>query len=264
MHHAVRLSALAAAALLSVGLANAALDPKTDRKVGGVFSSTCGDRSQVMIRLYGDVLDVERSGKAVNANRLQVSRAPPPGAPVADLKGRRERPGQGRPRFDHADPLTHNAKGLFARIDGSDKALAPLGSGVVGQAIRHCDPNRNALPGAPPPAAEVGPTALLADPRFKALYVKALGPLARERWLARLDGPAPTNKKVKVAGQDYTTAAACKQHDCADNNMVLLYSATQGVVYAQVHMRGRDVALGGPTPQIAAEMAQLWKKEWRR
>jgi hypothetical protein len=263
MHHAVRLAVLAAVALQSSGPANAALDAKTDREVAGVFSNACGERSQVMIRLYGDVLDVERGGKAVNANRLQVARTPPPGAPVADFKAIVNGQVKGG-RDSIALTLTHSAKGLFARIDGSDKALAPLGSGVVGQTIRHCDPNRNALPGAPPRAAEVGPTALLADPKFKALYLKALGPLARERWLARLDGPAPTNKKAKVAGQEYTLAAACKPHDCADNNIVLLYSATQGVVYAQVHLRGRDVALGGPTPQIAAEMAQLWKKEWRR
>jgi len=36
-------------------------------------------------------------------------------------------------------------------------------------------------------------------------------------------------------GTEYLLASACKDHDCADNNTVLLYSAAQGVVYGKVY-----------------------------
>lgn len=64
-----------------------------------------------------------------------------------------------------------------------------LGPGLQGQKLRHCDPNRNALPGTQM-AQQIGPADLLQDPKFKGPYLKALGPLARERWLATLTGPA--------------------------------------------------------------------------
>ena len=88
-----RSARFAAAAALTVcaasavpGAALAALDPTTDRQVAGTFSNACGDRSQVMIRLYGDVLDIERGAAAVKANQLQVSKTAPAGAPVPDFK----------------------------------------------------------------------------------------------------------------------------------------------------------------------------------
>lgn len=240
--------------------ADAKIDPKLEPQVAGVYSNACGNAAQPMIRLYGDTMSIEVSGKKVAASKFRSTTSvstPAPADYKATIEG--EVPGGDGLVF----VLTHNAQGLFATVTGGAKSLAPLGPGIVGQRIRHCDPNRNALPGVPPPASAMGPTALLADAKFKPLYAKALGPLARERWLARLDGPAPSNKQIKVAGQDYTLAAACKQHDCSANSMVLLYSRAQGVVYAQIHLKGRDVVLGSPPPAVAAEMARLWKKEWR-
>ena len=46
----------------------AALDPATDKAVGGIFSNACGDRSQLMIRLFSDVLDLERGGEIGRAH----------------------------------------------------------------------------------------------------------------------------------------------------------------------------------------------------
>ena len=247
--------------LIAAGSARAALDPATDRRVGGVFSNACSDRSQVMVRLYGDVLDVEKGSVAVKANRLTVSRTPPAGAPVpdflavvrGDVKG-----GDGVVLV-----LSHNAKGLFVRIDGGDKSLAPLGSGVVGQQLRHCDPNRNALPGAPV-AARLGASDLLRDAGFKAAYLQALGPLAKERWLARMEGPAPELRKVKVAGNDFALAATCKPHDCADHNMVVLWTPKPGVLHGLVHQKGRSTLIGNPPPDVAKELQRLWAAEWRQ
>ena len=250
------------ALLLAGASALAALDPATDRQVAGVFSNACGDRAQVMLRLYGDVLDIERAGVAVKANRLKSSRQPPPGPPIPAFKASVR--GEVKGGDGITLTLTHDASGLYARIDGGEASLAPLGRGIVGQRLRHCDPNRNALPGAPPPSAEQGPTDLLKDARFRAAYTQALGPLARERWIARLEGPAPALRTVRVSGIDYTWAASCKPHDCSDHNLVLLWQAQKGQVLGLVQQRGRHTLLGSPAPAVARELDKLWAAEWRQ
>ena len=105
---------------------------------------------------------------------------------------------------------------------------------------------------------------ILLDPKAKSAYYKALGPLVREQWLARLDGPSPQNKKVKVAGGDYVLASSCKNHDCDQNNIVLLYSTTQAVVYAKIFQRGKTTLIGSPPPAVASELERLWQSEWRQ
>jgi len=80
--------------------------------------------------------------------------------------------------------------------------------------------------------------------------VQALGPLAKEPWLMVLDGPAQPIKKVQVAGNEYQLASVCKNHDCYDNNMVLLYAAASQTVYGKVVQRGRAVLLGAPPAPV--------------
>jgi hypothetical protein len=102
------------------------------------------------------------------------------------------------------------------------------------------------------------------DPTFKSAYYKALGPLVREDWLAKLDGPATPNAKISVAGQQYLFAKSCKNHDCGDNNMVLLYSAPRQVVYGKILLRRRGSMIGQPPLPVAAELDRLWAAEWRQ
>ena len=105
---------------------------------------------------------------------------------------------------------------------------------------------------------------LLYDAQAKAAYYKALGPLAKEPWLAQLDGPSSENRPVKVAGADFVKIATCKNHDCADNKTVLLWAAgTPDVVYGKVYQRGKSTLIGSPPPAVAAELEKLWKAEWR-
>jgi len=161
--------------------------------------------------------------------------------------------------------LYHNPSGLFAVVDAGPKVAAAVGKSVVGQKVRHCDPNRNALPGAAAATAQaIGPAQMLADAKFKMPYFKALGPLSKERWLARLDGPAPAVKTVTVGGATYALLSVCKPHDCAANNMVALYSADRQVVFGKVFQRGRATLIGAPPALIAAELEKLWRSEWRR
>jgi len=59
-------------------------------------------------------------------------------------------------------------------------------------------------------------------------------------------------------------ASACKNHDCGDNNTVLLYSAAQGVVYGKIFQQRRATLIGAPPPAVAAELDRLWLAEWQR
>jgi len=108
------------------------------------------------------------------------------------------------------------------------------------------------------------PAELLQNPKFKSLYLKALGPKSKTPWLARMDGPAPTTRMVTVGGRNYVLAAFCKNHDCADNNAVLLYAADRGMLYGTIFERGRTTLIGNPPPAVAVELGKLWKHEWRQ
>lgn len=110
---------------------------------------------------------------------------------------------------------------------------------------------------------ELSAAGLLYDPKAKAAYYKVLGPLAKEPWLAKLDGPSPQNRPVKVAGADFILLAACKNRDCADHSTVLLWSGGPDVVYGKVYQRGKSTLIGSPPPAVATELEKLWKTEWR-
>lgn len=104
---------------------------------------------------------------------------------------------------------------------------------------------------------------LLYNPQAKATYHKALGPLTKEPWLAKLDGPSNEFRPVKVAGADYMLGGTCKNHDCYDNTIVLLWSGVQNVVYGKVVQQGKSTLIGSPPPAVAAELETLWKTEFR-
>ena len=122
--------------------------------------------------------------------------------------------------------------GQYITLDGDAKVQATIGKVLLGRKYRTCDAVKKETASTPPSATQPEPTAdagaLLMDPKFKSAYYKALGPMVKENWLAKLDGPAPLNKKVKVGGTEYVLASACKNHDCADNNTVLLYRPHRG------------------------------------
>jgi hypothetical protein len=252
---------LAAATLLCwPALAGARVAPADDRLYAGLYSNACGDRSKPLVRLYDDVMSVEVAGKVVAAKSFRTSTAHLVAKQAADFKTAYIGDVKGGDGLVFV--LTHNADGLFVLLEGGAKSLAMLGPGVQGQKLRHCDPNRNALPGAVV-AQPMSPPQLLRDPRFKGSYFAALGPLGRERWLTTLTGPAPEVKPVKAGGAEYQLVSVCKPHDCAENNMVLLYGAAQGVVYGKVNLAGRSTLIGKPPPAMVSELERLWAQEWR-
>jgi hypothetical protein len=110
---------------------------------------------------------------------------------------------------------------------------------------------------------ELTAAGLLYNPQAKATYRKALGPLVKEPWLANLDGPSNEFRPVKVAGADYMLGKTCKNHDCYDHTVVLLWSGVQDVVYGKVVQKGKSTLIGSPPPAVAAELEKLWKSEFR-
>jgi Inhibitor of vertebrate lysozyme (Ivy) len=110
---------------------------------------------------------------------------------------------------------------------------------------------------------ELSAAGLLYNAKAKQAYYKALGPLVKEPWLARLDGPSSEGQAMKVAGGDYVMLYTCKNHDCWDHNVVLLWSGAQNVVHGYVHQNGKATLIGNPSPAVAAEFEKLWKKLFR-
>lgn len=121
------------------------------------------------------------SARPFKSSKTAPSGSPPPAfriAYVGEVKG-----GDGL-----VFVMTHDASGLFVTLEGGAQSLALLGPNVQGRKLRHCDPNRNALPGAPV-ARPMSPPDLLRDPKFKTAYLQALGPLAREEVAGHADRP---------------------------------------------------------------------------
>ncbi len=278
MNRLIQSAMLIAAVASTSAWAQGKIDQKLMQRYGGVLAPECANYLLPQLKFLGDSLVVQDGGKAVLTGR-NVKEAPkyfgatPP--PEFETALTSEVAGGEAMVF----VFYRNASGLFAAVEGGPKVIAALPAAFKGKRARHCDPNRNAVPGAGVPSeqakadpnkfkgyalTELSASGLLYNPKAKATYYKALGPLTKEPWLAKLDGPSPENKPVKVAGTDYVLLGACKNHDCENNSVVLLYSGSQDVVYGKVYQRGKSTLIGSPPPAVAAELENLWKKEWRR
>jgi len=236
-------------------------DDKQMLRYGGVLAPECGNYLLPQLLYLGDSLVVREGGKAiltglnVKAARAHFGATPPPEFEAAFTS---EVAGSGALVF----VFYRNASGLFAEIEGGPKVMAAVPAALKGKRVRHCDPNRNLAPGTKPPV-EIGPSDLLRDAKFRRSYAQALGPLAKEPWLMQLDGPAQSVQKVRIGGNEYQLVSVCKNHDCYDNNMVLLYAAASETVYGKVNQRGRAVLVGAPPAPVAAELERLWRATYR-
>lgn len=239
--------------------AAAKMDPALEQRYAGVYSNACGNRAQPEAKIWGDEMHVIVAGKDVVANRVRGAKTHP-GATAGDFVHAFTGDVKGGDTLSFV--LFHNKDGLFARIEAGPKTAALIGA-ANGQRLRHCDPNRNLLPGQAPPR-RLGPPDMLKDARFKEAYDRTLGPLARERWLARLDGPAPEVRTVKAAGLEWQLVAACKPHDCADHNITLLWLESTGALYGKLVQGGRATLLGKPPSRLLPDLERIWKAEWRK
>ena len=256
-----RLSGAALALLCTAPAASAQgqIDNALMMRYGGVLAPDCSNYLLPQLKFLGDSLVVQDGGKAVLTGKNvkavpgYFGSTPPPqfeNALVSEVS-----PGQGL-----VFVFYRNASGLFASVEGAPQVMAKLPAAFKGKRARHCDPNRNAVPGKPV-AAQPMPPDLLKDASFKRAYTQALGGFAREPWLARLDGPAQPITQVQVDGKSYRLVSVCKTHDCYENSMVFLYAP--GAAYGTVYHGGRSTLVGAPPPAVAAELQRLWKLTYR-
>lgn len=110
---------------------------------------------------------------------------------------------------------------------------------------------------------ELSASGILTDPAAKAAYDAALGPWRREPWLADLDGPSALNELLTVDGEDYLLASACKNHDCAEHNVVLLYSAARARMYGMINQLGIATFIGEPSPVLSLALGRAWRQRFR-
>jgi hypothetical protein len=283
MKRLVHCTTLVLAAISSAAWAQGKSDMKLMQRYGGVLAPDCSNYLLPQLKYLGDSLVVQDGGKAVLTGR-NVKAAPgyfgatPP--PEFETALTSEVAGGEALVF----VLYRNASGLFAAVEGGPKVMAALPAAFKGKRVRHCDPNRNVAPGAAAPAAgaaasagggnaakifkgyaltELSAAGLLYNAKAKEIYYKALGPLVKEPWLAKLDGPSSEGQAMKVANADYVMLYTCKNRDCYDNNVVLLWSGVQDVVYGKVYQKGKLTLIGNPPPAVAAELEKLWKKQFR-
>jgi len=261
------------------------LDAASMKAFGGTYSPDCKNPGAPRAIVTAAALMVEQGNQRMSAGNVQsaasfLGPSPPPNyrtVLLGDVRGQQL-------QFI----LFQDGAGYYLTLDGDQRVRAALGK-LLGLRYRHCGglgraaappptaaapratpsaptagAGAAALAGAIPPLDTMTAAGLLMDPKFKAAWHRALGPRAREPWLGALDGPSPDTSKVRVDGAEYFLGAACMNHDCGDNSLVVLYSQPRGVVYGYINERGRVTRVGGPPPAVATELERLWRQQWRK
>jgi hypothetical protein len=240
---------------------------------GGTYAADCAHPAALRLRVAADSLIIERAGRTMTGAHPEPSYSFFGSQAPAHFQVALTSPL--RAGVEVTFLVYRDGAGRYIELQTDPKLLAALGL-RPGDTTRYrdCDAGRRQRDGAAATSDERGnaqaarEAALaspLADREFKRIYFDALGPKVRETWLARLDGPNPGQRSVKVAGYDYVELAFCKAHDCHDNNLVVLYSRDAGKVYGLVFEDGRRTTLiGNPPPAVAAELRHLWQAEWRQ
>jgi hypothetical protein len=263
--------------------AQARLDAQSFRTYGGVYLSDCVNLAAPRLTIAeGSLVFLDGDRRIVTSN-AQV--APTPygvqsayrAALLGDLAG-------GQLRF----VVYGDASGEYIQIEGDPAALDAIGRAGRELRFRRCDPSTEGAPAVttvrpvtpaqraaaaanttpatgimPAPAAPHGAAALLDDRRFRAAYQRALGRRAGEPWLSRLEGPSTPARTVTIDGVDYTVVSACRNEDCADRNLLLLWSAAKNVVYGRIYQAGTATLIGAPPPAVALRLESLWRAQWR-
>ncbi len=255
-------------ALVSLPARAETLSPDVMRLYGGRYSTDCAGDTGPRLRVTPAALQVEAGGKRMSGREVLAAysyfgqQAPPKGFQVALLS--QVRPGAGLQFMIYRDK-----SGQYAVLEADGPVQAALGPALMAARYRHCETPAAAQaapsPAPAPASLDTYPPQMLADPTFRAAYHKALGPKSKLRWLARLEGPGTLVRPVSVEGVDYRLVAVCKPHDCADNNMVVLYAKAERRLVGKVFEGGSQVTyLGAPSRALADELERLWTEEWRK
>ena len=285
MNRLIRSAVLVIAATSTPASSQGKLDAATMKAFGGTYQLDCSNNASPKATVFPDALVFLHGDKRVVGSKPEsqasfYGNSPPPEYLIMLVS---EAPGGQLFFAIHQDKAGH-----YLKLDGDAKVMAAIGKPLTQQKFRRCDgtakpmPPAAAAPAAAPAAGaasasggnsakifkgyaltEISAAGLLYNAKAKETYYKALGPLVKEPWLAKLDGPSSEGQAMKVANDDYVMLYTCKNHDCYDNNIVLLWSGIQNVVYGKVNQKGKSTLIGNPPPAVAAELEKLWKKHFR-
>jgi hypothetical protein len=238
---------------------------------GGSYAVECARLDAPRLIVAADAISVERDGQRlvgrnVTASASYYGRSPPKNFEAAVIGAVR---GGGQMMFMvYAD----NA-GRYVLIEAEPRVQDALGPALLKARYRSCNaggvPMAETRPAIATPATATSDAvpdiaALLANPLFKRSYLRSIGEKASERWLARLDGPAPPTRRQLLEGAPYLLVAVCKPHACYEHNAVFLYSAEPPRVLGLIHQAGVKTLVGGATPAQGAQLDLLWQAEWRQ
>ena len=253
----------------------AGLEGDAFKNYGGVYAVDCARPASPRVSVQRTTLTLQNGGRrwvvrdpdAIYAWYGQQE--PPPGFQVAlsSLSGS---------HGDMAFMVKVDKQGQYIEIDDNPAVKAAIGAGLSQAKFRDCNQARNqrmardleaeARAAAAPLATSQAthPSDLLRSEAFKSAWFSALGPMAGERWMAGLEGPAPEVRREQLAGQTWLVAASCKPRDCGAHNLVLVYDELSGQVHALVQQRGQFALLGRPSGRLTRELQQIWRQEWRQ
>jgi hypothetical protein len=252
-----------AAAVLVAGPARSqgTADPDPFLVYAGIYLSDCADPMSPRLSVVDGSLVFIDGDRRITAPRTLGATAYPADSPTPDPRSLVGQAEGGQVRF----VVHRDASGEWMTVEGDPAILEVVGTAAQGFQFRRCNNVVDSVtPSGRPHPAVVNAAAMLADRRFNTAYRKALGFRTREPWLATLDGPSPATRKVTVAGREYVLVSACKNHDCAERNLVLLWSPQRGTVYGKVYEGGSTALLGAPPAPVARELETLWRSEWRQ
>ncbi len=91
---------------------------------------------------------------------------------------------------------------------------------------------------------------LLKKPTYAQAFRKMIAGVAgREKWLAERGGPAGPggpSKAITVAGTPYELVDTCKQHDCSDNRVFIIFSTDGSRAWGILRQPRGDSFMGNP------------------
>jgi hypothetical protein len=279
------MAVLAALLAATPAASQARLDAQSFRAYGGIYLSDCANLSAPRLTISeGSLVFLEGDRRVVTSN-AQV--APTPyGVQAAYRTALLGDLDEGQLRF----VVYEDASGEYIRIEGDPAALDAIGQAGQELRFRRCDsaPTSSPAPAvttvrpdtpaqraaavanmtpatgiAPGSVAPGSAAALLDDRRFRTAYQRALGPRTSVPWLSRLEGPSAPARTVTIDGVDYSVVSACRNDDCAGQNLLLLWSARKNALYGRIYQSGTATVIGTPPPAVALKLESLWRAQWR-
>lgn len=253
-------------AIASPASSQGKLDADTFKHYGGTFMSNCDDNASPRLTLFEDAIVFVQGNRRVAGANVQPAAAwygnsPPDGYRMTFLSDTPDGKQLVLAIYEDESGKRYamlDGDAIEPSLAGTKKFFACAGPGSKGRTAAV-----KPAPAPPPSEDPMDAAGMLTVPKFKAAYRKALGTRAKTPWLAKLDGPSPQARKVTVAGNEYLLLASCKNHECDENNLVLLWSAPRGIVYGMIHEGGKSAHIGRPPAAVAKELGGLWRAEWR-